>query len=82
MKGITNLWGREPTMILAFVQAIIALLAGYEVIDVTQEQAGLILTVTAIFLGLLTRTQVTPYPPVNQPPVNPPLEQPLEDFGD
>ena len=59
MDSITNLWGREPAMVLAFVQAIIVLGVAFG-LKLTPEQTGAILAVTAVLLGLLTRTKVTP----------------------
>ena len=59
MDSITNLFGREPAMVLAFVQAIIVLGVAFG-LKLTPEQTGAILAVTAVLLGLLTRTKVTP----------------------
>jgi hypothetical protein len=61
MSGLATLWGREPAMIVAFVQAIIVLGVAFG-LNLTVDQTGAILAVTAIVLGLLTRTQVTPTP--------------------
>ena len=54
-----NLWGREPAMVLALVQAIIVLAVSFG-LKLTPEQTGAILAVTALVLGLITRSQVTP----------------------
>ena len=54
-----TLWGREPAMVLALVQAIIVLGVAFG-LKLTPEQTGAILAVTAIVLGLITRSQVTP----------------------
>ena len=59
MSNITNLWGREPAMVLAFAQAVIVLGVSFG-LKLTPEQTGAILAVTAVALGLLTRTKVTP----------------------
>ena len=57
MNSLTNLWGREPAMVLALVQTVIVLAVSFG-LSLTPEQTGAILAVTAVVLGLLTRTQV------------------------
>jgi uncharacterized protein (DUF697 family) len=59
MNSIGNLWGREPAMVLAFVQCVIVLGVSFG-LRLTPEQTGAILALTAVVLGLLTRTQVSP----------------------
>jgi uncharacterized protein (DUF697 family) len=59
MSNITGLWGREPAMVLAFVQCVIVLGVSFG-LRLTPEQTGAILALTAVVLGLLTRTQVSP----------------------
>lgn len=54
-----NLWGREPAAVLAFVQAVVALAVAFG-LDVTPEQVGAVTATTALALGLLTRSRVTP----------------------
>jgi transcription initiation factor TFIIIB Brf1 subunit/transcription initiation factor TFIIB len=54
-----TIWGREPAMIVAAVQAIIVLLVSFG-LQLTQEQTAAILAVTAVVLGLITRSQVSP----------------------
>ncbi len=54
-----NLWGREPAMVLALVQAVIVLGVAFG-LRLSPEQTGAILAVTAIVLGLITRQKVTP----------------------
>jgi diacylglycerol kinase len=61
MTGIWTLWGREPAMVVAAVQAVIVLAVSFG-LQLTADQIGAILAVTAILLGLITRTQVTPTP--------------------
>lgn len=51
--------GREPSMVLALVQAVIVLLVTFG-LKLSAEQTGAILSVTAIALGLITRSRVTP----------------------
>lgn len=59
MNNITSLWGREPAMVLALVQTLIILAVSFG-LALSPEQTGAILAVTAVVLGLLTRTQVSP----------------------
>lgn len=59
MSSIENLWGREPAMVLALVQAVIVLAVSFG-LRLSPEQTGAILTLTAVVLGLITRTQVSP----------------------
>ena len=59
MGNIENLWGREPTMVLAFVQCVVVLGVSFG-LRLTPEQQGAILALTAVLLGLITRSQVTP----------------------
>jgi hypothetical protein len=54
-----TLWGREPAMVLALVQAVIVLAVSFG-LRLTPEQTGAILAVTAVVLGLWTRQRVTP----------------------
>lgn len=54
-----TLWGREPAMVLAFIQAVIVLAVTFG-LSLTPEQTGAILTLSAVALGLITRSQVTP----------------------
>ena len=53
--------GREPTMVLAFVQAAIVLGVSFG-LSLTTEQTAAILALTAILLGLITRSKVSPNP--------------------
>lgn len=61
MSGIWTLWGREPAMVVALVQAIIVLAISFG-LQMTPEQQGAILAITAVVLGLITRSQVSPTP--------------------
>ena len=56
---MSNLWGREPAMILSTVQAALALAMAYG-LRMTADQMALWLTLSGMLLGLITRTQVTP----------------------
>lgn len=51
--------GREPAMVLALVQGLIVLAVTFG-LRLTAEQTGAILTVTAVVLGLITRSRVSP----------------------
>lgn len=53
------MFNREPAMYVAAVQAVIALVIAFG-LDLSPEQVGAIVAVTAAVLGLVTRSQVTP----------------------
>jgi hypothetical protein len=53
------MFNREPALILAAVQAVLAVAIGFG-LDVTPEQLSLILAATAAVLGLITRSRVEP----------------------
>lgn len=53
------IFNREPALILAAVQAVLALAIGFG-LDITTEQVGLILAATAAVFGAITRSKVTP----------------------
>ena len=53
------MFNREPALILAFIQAALAVAIGFG-LDVSPEQLALILAATAALLGLITRQSVTP----------------------
>jgi len=59
MDSISNIWGREPAMILALVQCVIVLAVSFG-LRLSPEQTGAILALTAVVLGLWTRSQVSP----------------------
>lgn len=59
MDNVWNLWGREPAMVVALVQCVIVLGVSFG-LRLTPEQSGAILALTAVILGLVTRTQVSP----------------------
>lgn len=54
-----NLWGREPAMVLAALQAVLALAIAFG-LDLSAEQVGAVVAASAAILGLVTRTQVAP----------------------
>ena len=53
-----TIWGREPALILAAVQAAIALAVGFG-LSWTAEQVSLVLAFTAAVLGVIARRAVT-----------------------
>ena len=53
------MFNREPALILAAVQALLAVAIGFG-LDVSPEQLALILAGTAAVLGLITRSKVEP----------------------
>jgi len=59
MDSIGNLWGREPAMVLALIQCVLVLGVSFG-LRLSPEQTGAILALTAVVLGLLTRSQVSP----------------------
>jgi diacylglycerol kinase len=67
VSGIWNLWGREPAMIVALVQAVIVLAVAFG-LRLEPEQTAAILALTAIVLGLITRSQVSPVVDVKRTP--------------
>lgn len=54
-----SLWGREPAMIVALVQAILVLAISFG-LNLSEDQTAAILAVTALALGLIVRAKVTP----------------------
>ena len=50
---------REPVMLLAAVQAIIALVVAFG-LELTPEQVGAVTAVAAAVLGVVARSQVSP----------------------
>jgi hypothetical protein len=54
-----TIWGREPAMVLALVQAVLALVVAFG-LNGAPDQVGAILAVTAVALGLITPSRVSP----------------------
>lgn len=54
-----TIFGREPAMVLALVQAVLALIVAFG-LDLAPDQVGAILAATAVILGLITRSRVSP----------------------
>lgn len=59
MSKNATLWGREPALVLAAVQAVLAVAVGFG-LPVTTEQMALILAAVAAVIGVITRSRVTP----------------------
>ena len=59
MSEETTLWGREPALILAAVNALLAVAVGFG-LPVSTEQAALIMAAVSAVVGVITRSQVTP----------------------
>lgn len=55
--GGPSLWGREPALILAVIQAAIALAVGFG-LNLTAEQVSLITALVAAIIGVVIRRQV------------------------
>ena len=58
--GIIKRIQQEPVMFQGLLQASLALLAGFGVVSLTQDQMGLIFAFTASLLAFITRQAVTP----------------------
>lgn len=56
------MFNREPILWLAFVQAVIAFVVSFG-LDLSGEQTGSIMAVTAALLGLVARQRVSPVVP-------------------
>lgn len=54
-----TIWGRKPAMVLALVQALIALVVAFG-LSLAPAQVGAILAVTVVLLGVITRSRVSP----------------------
>lgn len=59
MNNISNLWGREPALILGLVQAAIVLVMAFG-LELDPQQIGAIMAFVNILLAVVTRSQVTP----------------------
>ena len=70
--GGATLWGREPALILAVVQAAIALAVGFG-LDLTAEQVSLATALVAAVMGVLIRRQVWSPATMATLPDGPPL---------
>lgn len=53
------IFNREPALILAAVQAVLAVAVGFG-LDLTNEQTALILAAVAAVIGVIVRSRVSP----------------------
>jgi hypothetical protein len=60
LSVVTRLIQREPVAFQGCVQATLAALVGFGVVNWNNEQVGLMLAVVAAFLALYTRAVVSP----------------------
>jgi type IV secretory pathway TrbD component len=60
LNVVTRLIQREPVAFQGCVQASLAALVGFGVVNWSNEQVGLMLAVVAAFLALYTRAVVSP----------------------
>jgi hypothetical protein len=51
---------QEPVAFQAVMQTLLALLVGFKVVELTQDQVGLVWGLTAALLAFFTRSAVTP----------------------
>lgn len=58
MEG-TTVWGRNPVLILAVVQAAVALAVSFG-LNLDGQQVGVIMAFAAAILGLVANRKVTP----------------------
>ena len=54
-----KIWGREPVMLMAVIQAGVALAVGFG-LNWSGDQVALVLAFSAALLGFIARSQVTP----------------------
>ncbi len=59
MDSKTTIFGREPVMYLAVIEAALALVAGFG-FSLDGQQIALIMALAAAVLGFIARSQVTP----------------------
>ena len=54
-----TIWGRQPVLILALIQAAIAVAVSFG-LRLTGEQVGLVMALAAAILGVVVNARVTP----------------------
>lgn len=59
MQASTTLFGREPTLFIGMIEALIALAIGFG-LDLTPEQFALIMVALTAVLSFTLRQKVTP----------------------
>jgi hypothetical protein len=60
LNGVTRLIQREPVAFQGCVQATLAALVGFGLVNWSNEQLGLLMAVIAAFLAFFTRAAVSP----------------------
>lgn len=68
MNAIVDRLLNEPVMVLAFIEAGLALAIGFG-LNWTAEQVALVIAFTSALLGLIARSQVTPMRKLSPPPM-------------
>jgi len=76
LSVVTRLIQREPVAFQGCVQATLAALVGFGVVNWSSEQIGLMLAVVAAFLALYTRAVVSPTSTLGTPAAGPRAEVP------
>lgn len=59
MRKQPNIWDREPAAFLSLVSAAISLVTAFG-FDLSGEQVGAIMAFTAVVVGFITRSKVSP----------------------
>jgi hypothetical protein len=59
MNNLSNLWGREPALVLGLIQAALVLIMAFG-LELDTEQVGAIMAFVNILLAVITRSQVVP----------------------
>lgn len=68
--SVKSLWSREPAMVMAVLQAGLALGLSFG-LALSNEQVGAIMAFSAALLGLITRSQVSPQQQLSNEKRNP-----------
>lgn len=59
MRSQNKLFGREPVMILALLESMLALAVGFG-LSISTEQFGLLMAASVAAIGVVTRSRVSP----------------------
>ena len=62
MYSLSNLWNREPAVILAIINAVVVLAVSFGLNLSKEQTAAILVLVTLVVNGLATRSQVSPTP--------------------
>jgi hypothetical protein len=55
-----KIFGREPALWMGGIQALIALLVGFNILDWSTDQQSVVVAFVAAFLSVIVRQSVTP----------------------